>query len=206
MINVLILPLVIFLIYCVIKLSYINQNKNYLENFRSNIPSITRSDITNSIAGLLNISKRRIYDLNYTPKTKNGEIFKLAISFDLLPNNEIEQDEASNEKVIKLINELILSNSFLITSNEGERILLTKADIKDIEKKESFENNNGDDDKHTDNKELDKHIKYINENVRTGFPSNHNLERYYSIDYKTGNLIEPTALITIPEEEEKELQ
>ena len=189
--NILVIVILIIII-CI--LTY-----NNLEYFQTNGHNAFKDDIIISISGLLNISPRRIHNLNYTFDSQNNAdlIRNVNLDFDILPRNEQESNEKNIDDVINTIEDLIVMDAFLISINNNV-LLIKNTNIG--EQTERFEDNNGEVNKYTDTDTLDKHIKYINKDIKRGSPSNNNLERYFRIDHKSNTLKDPEPLI-IPEEE-----
>ena len=112
-------------------------------------------------------------------------------------------NEISNKKVLEKINELIKEDSFYVRVNEiNLKIKSFNKEKEDnlISKEESLMQNSLNKELLTDTEEKDpnkllKDAKDILKDKIRGMPFNHNLERYYKIDYDKQVLIEPSELI-----------
>lgn len=190
-------------IYCTIKLSYSSINKEIKEGFTNTFDASFKRELIKSLSSILNISTRRINNIRYIVIKENPideEVGKISVEFSLLPKNEIETNEPTNKEVHTSIKNLLDSNALYINVG-GKRTKIIKMETNKINNGiESFQNNasinntNGNDTNEMDpysGYELDSHLRFINENMKQGSPVNHNLERYFTVDFRTGNLIEP---------------
>ena len=186
-----ILSFIIILIIIIIFL----QNK---DSFLNKDDYVTRQ-LKESISARLNIHKMRIINLYYEGDINDGYI---NVSFDLLPGND-NINEISNKKVLEKINELIKEDSFYVRVNEiNLKIKSFNKEKEDnlISQEESLMQNSLNKELLTDTEEKDpnkllKDTKDILKDKIRGMPFNHNLERYYKIDYDKQVLIEPSELI-----------
>lgn len=189
--EIIILSFIIILIIIIIFL----QNK---DSFLNKDDYVTRQ-LKESISARLNIHKMRIINLYYEGDINDGYI---NVSFDLLPGND-NINEISNKKVLEKINELIKEDSFYVRVNEiNLKIKSFNKEKEDnlISKEESLMQNSLNKELLTDTEEKDpnkllKDVKDILKDKIRGMPFNHNLERYYKIDYDKQVLIEPSELI-----------
>ena len=190
-------------IYCTVKLSYSSINNEINEGFTNTFDASFKRELIKSLSSILSISTRRINNIRYLVIKENPideEVGKISIEFSLLPKNEIETNEPTNEEVHTSIKNLLASNALYINVG-GKRTKIIKMETNKINNSiESFQNNastnntNGNDTNEMDpysGYELDSHLRFINENMKQGSPVNHNLERYFTVDFRTGNLIEP---------------
>ena len=189
--EIIILSFIIILIIIIIFL----QNK---DSFLNKDDYVTRQ-LKESISARLNIHKMRIINLYYEGDINDGYI---NVSFDLLPSN-YNINEISNKKVLEKINELIKEDSFYVRVNEiNLKIKSFNKEKEDnlISQEESLMQNSLNKELLTDTEEKDpnkllKDTKDILKDKIRGMPFNHNLERYYKIDYDKQVLIEPSELI-----------
>ena len=189
--EIIILSFIIILIIIIIFL----QNK---DSFLNKDDYVTRQ-LKESISAKLNIHKMRIINLYYEGDINDGYI---NVSFDLLPGND-NINEISNKKVLEKINELIKEDSFYVRVNEiNLKIKSFNKEKEDnlISQEESLMQNSLNKELLTDTEEKDpnkllKDTKDILKDKIRGMPFNHNLERYYKIDYDKQVLIEPSELI-----------
>lgn len=189
--EIIILSFIIILIIIIIFL----QNK---DSFLNKDDYVTRQ-LKESISARLNIHKMRIINLYYEGDINDGYI---NVSFDLLPGND-NINEISNKKVLEKINELIKEDSFYVRVNEiNLKIKSFNKEKEDnlISQEESLMQNSLNKELLTDTEEKDpnkllKDTKDILKDKIRGMPFNHNLERYYKIDYDKQVLIEPSELI-----------
>jgi len=152
---------------------------NAVEGFQ-----ISSEEVKTFLSNEFRISPRRLVDVNH-----NIVEDKIELSFGLLEKNEAEHSEKTVEELNNLISEKIKTGNLKINVNGVDFPIKNVDSSKKTTHVEKKTYNPSKDDEYLP-PVFSEHIDYINDQ-NMGVASNHNLERYFQVDYKTNTLIKP---------------
>lgn len=203
-VDLIIVILLIILIICVFKNDFINISGIS----KTNEPFFDeKTEIINSISEKLNISERRIIDLEYGFIPEGSD--NLVVKFSILPKNSLEMNEPTINELQATINHLFETNTFIIKlnnklikleSNSGVSFTnntdsfnntsnynSNSSDSSNVKPTEEFGNYYCDVDPTFDNISILK-AKNIVESVYRNFPHDDSLTRFIELENKNGKI------------------